>query len=297
MTEQQKKEEKPKKKIKLYKKLLIIPLLLLILSIAQISYQTATTGDFVKKDYSLTGGVEVSAQTTQEIDTVILQEQLQQQFPTISEVRLLTRAGTTTGIAVTDTNLENAQEIKKSLQQELTVSSDEISIKAVGPTLATTFFKQTVRAILIAFLFMGFVVFLYFRIPIPSMAVILAAFSDIIITLAIFNTLGFELSTAGIAAFLMLIGYSVDTDILLSTRLLKRREGTIKERLRNAMRTGILMNITTLTAITVALIVSQSPIIKQIMTILMIGLLVDMVNTWIQNAGILRWYMEKKHNG
>jgi len=33
-------------------------------------------------------------------------------------------------------------------------------------------------------------------------------------------------------------------------------------------------------------------VIKQIMFILMVGLVFDVVYTWIQNAGILRWYME-----
>jgi len=135
---------------------------------------------------------------------------------------------------------------------------------------------------------------IYFINSIPSLAVILSAFSDIIITLAIVNIVGMKLSTAGIAAFLMLIGYSVDTDILLSTKVLKTREGSILNRIFIAMKTGLTMSVTTMAAITVALIFAQSEVLKQIMTILLIGLLIDLINTWIQNAGILRWYMEKK---
>ena len=41
--------------------------------------------------------------------------------------------------------------------------------------------------------------------------------------LALIDFLGIEISAAGIAAFLMLIGYSVDTDILLTSRALKRK--------------------------------------------------------------------------
>jgi preprotein translocase subunit SecF len=141
---------------------------------------------------------------------------------------------------------------------------------------------------------MGIVVFIYFRVPVPSIAVILSAFSDIVVTLAVVNVMGIKLSTAGIAAFLMLIGYSVDTDILLSTRVLKRKEGDVLDRVFKAMKTGLTMSITTLVAVTVALIFTQSIVLKQIMTILIIGLLIDLINTWIQNAGILRWYMERK---
>ena len=126
------------------------------------------------------------------------------------------------------------------------------------------------------------------------MAVILAALSDIVVTLAVFNLTGIKLSTAGIAAFLMLIGYSVDTDILLSTRVLKRKEGSVMDRVYNAMRTGLTMSATTLSAVLIALIFVQSEIVKQIMIILFIGLLVDLIMTWIQNVGILRLYLEKK---
>ena len=54
---------------------------------------------------------------------------------------------------------------------------------------------------------MSFVIFILFRTFIPSIAVIFAAFADIVMTLALVNYLGIKLSTAGIEAFLMLIGY------------------------------------------------------------------------------------------
>jgi preprotein translocase subunit SecF len=50
-------------------------------------------------------------------------------------------------------------------------------------------------------------------------------------TLVVVNLLGMKLSSAGIVSFLMLIGYSVDTDIMLTTRLLKSGEGSLNQRL------------------------------------------------------------------
>ena len=57
---------------------------------------------------------------------------------------------------------------------------------------------------------------------------------------------GMKLSTAGVAAFLMLIGFSVDTDMVLSTRLLKRKEGTVMERIYGATKTVPTMIFTTM---------------------------------------------------
>ncbi|MBS3118721.1 hypothetical protein J4417_03500 [Candidatus Woesearchaeota archaeon] len=90
----------------------------------------------------------------------------------------------------------------------------------------------------------------------------------------------------------MLIGYSIDTDMLLTSRVLKRKEGTEIEKIIGAVKTGLTMTITTITAVIVSLIFIESEIVKQIMLILLIGLFVDMIMTWIQNVGILRLYLE-----
>ena len=65
-------------------------------------------------------------------------------------------------------------------------------------------------------------------------------------------------------------------------------------RVMDAMKTGLTMNFTTLAALTVGIIIADSEVLRQIMAILIIGLVVDLINTWIQNVGILRIYLEKK---
>ena len=73
-----------------------------------------------------------------------------------------------------------------------------------------------------------FLIRMYIKHSLPAFAVMFSAFADIVMTLAVVNLVGIKLSTAGIVAFLMIIGYSVDTDILLTTRLLKRKESVNK---------------------------------------------------------------------
>lgn len=143
--------------------------------------------------------------------------------------------------------------------------------------------------------------FIYAKESIPSFAVIISAFLDIFMTLVFVNLLGIETSTAGIVAFLMLIGYSVDTDIMMTNRLLKRNEGTVNDRMNWAFKTGLTMTLSSLLAMTIALIIVQpfSIVLTQIFTILVIGLSFDILNTWITNASILKWYIrsEEKKNG
>jgi preprotein translocase subunit SecF len=137
---------------------------------------------------------------------------------------------------------------------------------------------------------------IYFIYSIPSFAVILSAFADILMTLILIDILGIKLSSAGIIAFLMLIGYSVDTDILLTTRMLKRSGGTLNKRMLEAFKTGMTMTLTSLLAVCVAFFIvkSFSIVLSQIFLILSIGLFFDIFNTWITNASILKWYVEKE---
>ena len=64
----------------------------------------------------------------------------------------------------------------------------------------------------------------------------------------------------------------------------------------NAFKTGITMTLSSMVAVGVALIFtySFSEVLKQIFTIVFIGLSFDLINTWITNASLLKWYIEKK---
>ena len=160
------------------------------------------------------------------------------------------------------------------------------------------FFFLTINVVLSAIIFFAFaagLIYIYIKNSVPAFAVMLSAFADIVMTLAVVNFIGMKISAAGIVAFLMLIGYSVDTDILLTTRLLKRKE-SINSSLFGAFKTGTTMTITSMIAIATALIViySFSSILNQIFTILLIGLALDLFNTWITNASIIKWYTEAK---
>jgi len=129
------------------------------------------------------------------------------------------------------------------------------------------------------------------------MAVIFAALSDIIIAIGGMSLFGIPLSLASVGALLMLIGYSVDTDILLTTRVLKRREGTINERAIDAMKTGFTMAAAAIGAmvalyLVVVYLMPYAQVLGEIAAVLIIGLVADVMVTWLMNLGILRWYME-----
>jgi preprotein translocase subunit SecF len=172
-----------------------------------------------------------------------------------------------------------------------------LSFQSVGPLLSSQALTQVYYALAFAFLFMSITVFIVFRNVVPSLAVIFAALSDIIIALGGMSLFGIPLSVASVGALLMLIGYSVDTDILLTTRVLKRREGTINERAVNAMKTGFTMAAAAIGSMValyfvVVLFIPYAQTLSLIASVLIIGLVADVLATWLMNLGILRLYME-----
>ncbi|MBS3114369.1 hypothetical protein J4448_04670, partial [Candidatus Woesearchaeota archaeon] len=275
----------------------------LFLALIQIGYQMYTTGDFIKKDVSLKGGVTVTIPFDKNVDVSNIEKQISSQFPGNDvAVRILRSAGTIVGVIV-EADIDGNGKVQadkllnsigNALKLKIDLSKVNYGIEIIGSSLGASFFRESLIALAIAFLFMGLVVLIYFRTFIPSIAVILAAFSDMVVALAVINLLDVKIGTAGIAAFLMLIGYSVDTDILLTVRVLKRKEGTVMDRIISSIKTGMTMTVTAIISTIVALAVTQSEVIRQIMLILLIGLIADIFNTWIQNVGLLRIYVEKK---
>ncbi len=179
-----------------------------------------------------------------------------------------------------DTQREAAQQV--TYRESFTVSA------AFGNTLQT----QALFGLGIAFGGMALLVFVMFRTFVPSVAVVISAFSDIVVPVALMNVFGIELSLGSVAALLMLIGYSVDSDILLNNHIL-RRSGGFYESTYAAMRTGVTMTLTSLSAMIVLAVTATFfgiGLLSSIGTILVFGLVTDLLNTYLLNLSLLRWY-------
>lgn len=283
--------------LKHYKKLFAVPFILLVLGILIVVNTYNKTGDIFYKDVTLQGGVSATIYTEQQFAN--LEPSLKELLQTSDlEIRQLSEFGTDKqiGILVEVANVQDDQ-LRNALSQAtgLTLDDKNYSSEQTGAALGTSFYKQMLWAMLLAFIFMAIVVFISFRTLVPSIAVIFSAFLDIFMTIAMMDLLKIRLSTAGIAALLMLIGYSVDTDILLTTKALKRKEeGGLFERMFDGMKTGLTMTFTTIAAVGVGYFVANSIVIKEMFLIIIIGLVFDIIATYFNNAGLLMMYMRNK---
>jgi len=203
---------------------------------------------------------------------------------------------TITGLDLQKEELDSALTYYLSQDMDVTLSKKNYNIRSVGPTLGQTFRRQGFMAVAVALLLMGVVVFLAFKDLIPSVAVIQAAIADLVIAVGGMSLFGIPMEPASLAALLMLIGYSVDTDIMLTARVLKDKSLEFDRRLEDAMLTGLTMTGTTLTVMVIVYVISttltQITTLSSIASVLIIGLVADVATTWFTNAGILRWYLE-----
>ncbi|MBS3075551.1 protein translocase subunit SecF [Candidatus Pacearchaeota archaeon] len=294
-TEEKKSLTKSELYDKHYKTILTIPVIIMVLSLAYLAYFYSQNGDIMLKDISLSGGSTITIQG--DIDSNAIESAIKSQFPDLS-IRKLTDIGTGKSLALILETSAQPDEIKPALEKYLgyKLTDENSSFEFTGPSLSESFYKQLLIALLISFILMSIVVFFSFKTFIPSLAVIFAAFSDIVMPLALIDFLGIKISAAGISAFLMLIGYSVDTDILLTSRALRKKGGNLNQRIFGAFKTGSFMTLTALIAVLPAFfIISGLPdSFRQIFFILALGLFADLINTWLTNASIIKWYCVKR---
>jgi preprotein translocase subunit SecF len=274
-----------------YRPLLIISVLLMLFSVTVLVNGYMQSGEWFKKSIEMRGGTVIRVSLDSPVQIKDLEGKLSQRFGTV--IILETRGFSGYGISVEVDSSINPQDVLAELNAN-GISTQRSSVESIDPGIGESFWFQAQIAVILAFVFMAITVFLIFRTFVPSTAVILAAGCDIIETLAFMQIFGIEMSFASLAALLMLIGYSVDTDIILTTRVLKVTEKKVDERIHSAMKTGLTAGGTTLGALALLYVSSVAPVLSQIASVLIIGLVLDLVNTWIQNAAIIKWHAVRK---
>jgi preprotein translocase subunit SecF len=274
-----------------YRPLLAIPIVMLLLASGLLAYGYTQTGEWFQRSIDLKGGTLLSIRTDSPHDPGLIESGLSRHFGQVVVRELRSFSGF--GLTVQVDSGVDADDVKSRLEA-LGIDTGDTSVETIGPTLGESFWLQAQASLVAAFILMGIIVFVIFRSFVPSTAVILAAVSDIIVTLALMQLISIEMSLASLAALLMLIGYSIDTDILLTTRVIRTQEDSVSSRTRGAFKTGMTMTLTTIGVLAAIVVTTTSAVLFTIASVLLLGLAVDIVNTWLMNATIIRWYAERK---
>jgi preprotein translocase subunit SecF len=272
------------------KQAIAFPLVVLLIGLLIVGYTFATTGSPLHLGIDFKGGTMVTLKTDK------TDQALQDEFGAYP-LKMITHGNS-------GEKMLQFSDMPKDRQNDLAtyINSHYTNplIESVGSTFSAANQAQAAIAVLVAFIGMALTVFIIFRSLVPSAAVVMSAFADIVFAMAMMNLFGVQLTFGTLAALLMLIGYSVDTDILLTTKVLGERK-YLEKKIATCRTTGLTMTGAAIVAFAVLYLVSTFadvvgmsaiPVLSSIALVLIFGLVADLVNTWFFNAGLLKWYME-----
>jgi len=177
---------------------------------------------------------------------------------------------------------------------------DSFSIHEISPTLSGFFIERVTTYTSIAIVIAVIVVFAIFRVVIPSLAVLIGAFSVVVFALGAMALFQIPLTLASFATLMMLVALSLDTDMMLTIKTIKRTEETPHARVQGAFKTGFVMTTTVIAAFLVLLalgIITRIPTYYQIGAVAVAGLIGDLIATWMLNAVLILWFLEGKYKG
>ncbi len=278
-----------------HQKFFLIPVVLILLSVAVLGLNYAQTGEFLEKGTDFAGGTEAQfningSYTPSEVEAAFAEAGRGD----TNAIRQQTTGGETLIVQFPPPDIEQSE--AEDILSEAGYNASTLSFRSLSAAVSSQFFLQAQIAFLLAFTVMSIVIFAAFKDITPSLAVIFAAAGDIIIAASSMAIFGIPLTLGSLAALLMLIGYSVDTDIVLSTRTLRHERGSLKERMWESLKTGVTMSSGGAAGFTLLYIISYLIVgpseLSNIAAVMVVGLLADMPLTWLGNTAILKSYIE-----
>ena len=272
-----------------YRALMIIPLIVFFMASFAFYTTYKTTGSLFELDIDLSGGTVVTVYTT------MVPEGTKEQFESLElgfrEIRSYD-GGELIAVAIEGGPQFTREEILSEIQ--LWFSDAEYDVKSVGPSMGKSFMRGSILAVGLGFLAMGIILALIFRQPIVAFTVILSGFLNVFETAAFMTFFGVKLAPHTIGALLMLMGWSVDSEVLFDTKILRGGSGDPKKRALHAMKTAMTMSAAIFASLSALYIVSTSTLIKDIALVMMLGAFFDIINTWFQSLSMVLWYAETK---
>ncbi|MFH0961342.1 MAG: hypothetical protein V1820_01515 [archaeon] len=289
-----------------YKKFFIVPALAVLFCLGVIAWNYYSTGELVSTGIDLKGGIIVtvgwnfsSEPSIASMKTALISENLEKDI-SISRIDAFA-SGKIKLRALQFEAPPEADPVKFTQSVRTVLSSEgfetdpvEYNVKIVGPAVGKVFLSNTYIAMAMGFFFLGVVIFFIFKKKAVIATVISCIFFDFLGGLATMNILGIKLSPITLASLLMLIGFSIDSDILITTAVLKNREGPAIDRAIFAMKTGITMALAASASLTALYILSGTAVLKDMTVILLGGLFFDLIHTWFTNLGVLFLIAEKE---
>jgi len=173
-----------------------------------------------------------------------------------------------------------------------------LSKETVGPRIGSELRRDTIKAILISLVLL--LIYISWRFEFKfAVGAVIALFHDVLITLGVFSILKLEISLAVVAAFLTIIGYSLNDTIVVFDRIrenlkvLRREEypKIFNVSINQTLSRTILTSLTTLGVVTI-LFFFGGEVIHNFSFALVIGIFIGTYSSiFVASPVVVEWYL------
>ncbi|MBN2410337.1 protein translocase subunit SecF [candidate division KSB1 bacterium] len=204
--------------------------------------------------------------------------------------------------------MEEGSDVAIIMEQELNKDfpDNKYDIRAVteiGPKIGSELRRAAIFAIL--FSLFGILIYISWRFEFKfAVGAVIALFHDVLITLGIFSLLNYEISLAVVAAFLTIVGYSLNDTIVVFDRIRENLKVLRRETFENLINTSINQTLsrTIITSFTTLIVVfilfiMGGEVIHNFAFALIVGVLIGTYSSiYVASPIIIEWYKRAETN-
>ena len=247
------------------------------------------------------GGTIIQVSSSEQVEINIIRDLLNSTVLKNSEITEITGLSSNQQFRIkTNIKIEDTTEISNIIMNTLKDFNPEIrAIESVGPKVGKELQFQAIYAIGLALLML--MIYIGFRFDqFYAMGSVVAVIHDILITLGIFSLLNLEINLSIVAAFLTIVGYSLNDTIVIFDRFRENSQKDLKISLTDlanlslnqTLSRTIITSLTTLMVVTILFFVGGEAI-KYFAFALIIGVIVGTYSSMFIASPFLLYFKSK----
>jgi preprotein translocase subunit SecF len=175
------------------------------------------------------------------------------------------------------------------------ITKNDYEVREFSPYFGSMIFSEFTRLLIISLMLITIVIFIRMRNWISSLAILMTILFDLGAAVSFLAITGYPISVISFVAFLMILGYAIDNNIVLATNIFKE-EGEFREKVKLSLKVGYLMEMTTMIVLAIIYIFINSKIIHELAMVLLIALVADAYFYLFGNVPFYKYIIQKKES-
>ncbi len=176
----------------------------------------------------------------------------------------------------------------------ISIQPSDISIQQYSSLVGDLIFNQFLFFVTLAMILAAFVIFIAFRVSNTTLNIISTILFDVIGLLAILSITKYPIGANGFIAMLMILGFAIDNNVVLSTNMIKEKDKPFIERVKMSFRVGMLMEIIALYTLLLLYFMVPDQSVKEFAFVLSTATILDLTYYLIGNIPLYKYFEVKK---